>query len=120
MDEDVIVFADPDRLNQIFNNLMNNAIKFTPHGSVQIGYQPMNNMVQFYVKDTGIGIATEFHDKIFERFRQVEISKARNYGGNGLGLAITKNLVELMGGRIWLESQSEKGSTFHFTLPIER
>ena len=120
LDEDVFVFADPDRLNQIFNNLMNNAIKFTPHGSVQIGYQPMNNMVQFYVKDTGIGIATEFHDKIFERFRQVEISKARNYGGNGLGLAITKNLVELMGGRIWLESQSEKGSTFHFTLPIER
>lgn len=119
MDEDVVISADPDRLNQIFNNLMNNAIKFTPHGSVQIGYQLLDHMVQFFVKDTGIGIATEFHDKIFERFRQVEISKARNYGGNGLGLAITKNLVELMGGRIWLESQSEKGSTFNFTLPVE-
>ena len=119
-DEEILIFADADRLHQIFNNLISNAIKFTTKGSVQIGYQPMDEMIQFHVKDTGIGIPPEFHDKIFERFRQVETSKARTYGGNGLGLAITKNLVELMGGRIWLESEPGKGSTFYFTLPIER
>jgi len=73
--------------------------------------------VEFFVSDTGIGIPAEYHDKIFERFRQVEDSKTRLYGGNGLGLAITKKLVELMGGKIRLESEPGKGSTFYFTMP---
>jgi len=96
---------------------MSNAIKFTANGSIEIGFQPKGKMVEFFVKDTGIGIPASYHDKIFDRFRQVEDEKNRKYGGNGLGLAITKNLVELMGGKIWLESEEGKGSAFYFTMP---
>lgn len=74
-------------------------------------------MIEFYIKDTGIGIPEEFHEVIFYRFRQVELSNSRRFGGNGLGLAISKNLVELMGGTIWPESELGKGATFYFTLP---
>ena len=74
-------------------------------------------MVEFFVKDTGIGIQPEYHDKIFERFRQVDTDITRKFGGNGLGLAISKNLIELMGGKIRLESEPGKGSVFYFTLP---
>jgi len=116
-DEDTVIFADADRLKQIFNNLLSNAIKFTMIGSIEIGYQPKGKMVEFYVKDTGIGIPAEYHDVIFERFRQVDTATTRKFGGNGLGLAISKNLVEIMGGKIWLESESGKGSVFYFTLP---
>jgi PAS domain S-box-containing protein len=119
-DEETAVFADSDRLRQVFNNLMSNAIKFTANGSIEIGYHSMGTMVKFYVKDTGIGIPAEYHKVIFERFRQVEAEKTRKFGGNGLGLAITKNLVELMGGEIWIESESGKGSTFYFTIPCNR
>jgi len=115
--EETIIFTDPERLRQIFNNLMSNAIKFTAEGRIEIGYRPKGKMVEFYVKDTGIGIPAEYHKKIFERFRQVETEKTRKYGGNGLGLAITKNLVELMGGKIWIESETGKGSSFYFTVP---
>ena len=116
-DEKTIIFADAERLQQIFNNLMSNAIKFTANGSIEIGYQPKGNMVEFYVKDTGIGISSEHHEIIFERFRQIESEKTRKYGGNGLGLSISKNLVKLMSGKIWLESELYKGSVFYFTLP---
>ncbi|MDP2336360.1 MAG: ATP-binding protein [Bacteroidota bacterium] len=116
-DEETIIIADAERLIQISNNLIGNALKFTENGSIEIGYQPKGKMVEFFVKDTGIGIPAEYHDIIFEHFRQVEDEKTRKYGGNGLGLAITKNLVGLMGGKIWLESESGKGSAFYFTLP---
>ena len=116
--EETFLVADEDRLSQIFNNLMSNALKFTAKGTIEIGYHPRGHLVEFYVKDTGIGIATAFHDKIFERFRQVEDANTRTYGGNGLGLAISKNLVELMGGTIGVKSQSGKGSEFYFTIPV--
>jgi len=115
--EETIIFTDPERLRQIFNNLLSNAIKFTAEGRIEIGYQHKGEMIEFYVKDTGIGIPAEYHKKIFERFRQVETEKTRKYGGNGLGLAITKNLVELMDGKIWIESETGKGSSFYFTVP---
>ena len=115
--DDLVVLADPDRLQQVFNNLISNALKFTSEGFIEIGYETSGKMVQFHVKDTGIGIPAQYHEKIFERFRQVEETSTRKYGGNGLGLAITKNLVDLMGGNIWLESEPGKGSTFYFTLP---
>ena len=120
--EKTVIIADAERLKQIFNNLMSNAIKFTSNGSIEIGFQPKGEMVEFFVKDTGIGIPAEYHDTIFERFRQVDTSNTRKYGGNGLGLAICKKLVELMGGKIWLESDPDsyregKGSAFYFTLP---
>ena len=118
-DEEKIIFADPERLSQILNNLISNAIKFTMNGGIDIGYQTKGKMVEFYVKDTGIGIPEEYHEKIFERFRQVETSTTRKFGGNGLGLAISKNLVELMGGRIWIESETDKGSVFYFTIPCD-
>ena len=115
--EETEIFADPERLRQIFNNLMSNAIKFTANGKIEIGYQPVGKMVEFCIKDTGIGIPEEYQNKIFERFRQVGDQANRNFGGNGLGLAISKNLVELMGGKIWLASKPDIGSEFHFTLP---
>jgi PAS domain S-box-containing protein len=116
-DEKTVIFADSERLMQIFNNLLGNALKVTPEGKIEIGYQPIGKMVEFFVKDTGIGIPTEYHDKIFDRFRQVEGENTRKYGGNGLGLAITKKLVELMGGKIRLESKVGEGSKFYFTMP---
>jgi len=115
----VQVMADPERLNQVFNNLISNALKFTTEGSVLLKYVKEGKMLQFEVKDTGIGIPADFHSKIFDRFSQVETSNSRRFGGNGLGLAITKNLIELMGGKIWLESEQEIGTSFHFTLPMK-
>jgi len=117
--ESVRVMADPERLNQIFNNLLSNALKFTNKGFVQLEYSLMGKMVQFEVKDSGIGILKDFHAKIFDRFSQVEVSNSRQYGGNGLGLAITKNLIEIMGGKIWLESEPGVGTSFYFTLPLK-
>ena len=117
--ESIQVLADPERLNQVFNNLISNALKFTAVGFVQLGFSMAGNMLQFEVKDTGIGIPKAFHAKIFDRFSQVEISNSRQYGGNGLGLAITKSLIELMGGRIWLESEPGIGTSFYFTLPLK-
>lgn len=116
--DETVIFADADRLGQIFNSLISNAIKFTANGAIEIGYQTKENLVEFYISDTGIGISSEYHDKIFERFRQVESEKTRKYGGNGLGLSISKNLIELMGGKIWVESELGIGSTFYFSLPL--
>jgi PAS domain S-box-containing protein len=113
----VQVLADPERLNQIFNNLVSNALKFTTDGFVILKYSMLGTMVKFEVKDSGIGIPADYHSKIFDRFSQVEASNSRRYGGNGLGLAITKNLIELMGGSIWLESEPGEGTSFYFTLP---
>ena len=115
---DVFVLADQERLQQIFNNIISNALKFTSKGNIELGCKLLDKDVEFFVKDSGIGIPSEFHDTIFDRFRQVETSVTRRYGGNGLGLTITKNLVELMGGKIRVESEEGKGSTFYFTLPI--
>ena len=113
-----IIYANKDRLHQIFNNLIGNALKFTSDGYIQVGCIYRDEKMEFYVKDSGIGIAPENHDKVFDRFRQVESAFSRKYGGNGLGLAITKNLIELMGGEIWVESDIGKGSTFFFTIPV--
>jgi PAS domain S-box-containing protein len=117
--DDIYLVTDPVRLNQILNNLLYNAIKFTDKGYIEYGFYPQGNTMVFFVKDTGIGIVKEKQDVIFEHFRQAndEIS-SKNHGGTGLGLSISKKLVELLGGRIWLESQRYKGSTFFFTIPF--
>jgi PAS domain S-box-containing protein len=117
--EHVSVFADVDRLRQILINLINNAFKFTINGSISIGYRYSGDMIEFHVKDTGIGISEEYQDVIFDRFRQVETSGTRKYGGVGLGLAISKSLVEMMGGKIWLKSKPDQGAAFYFTLPVQ-
>jgi PAS domain S-box-containing protein len=116
-EEEIFIESDENKLRQILINFVSNAIKFTEHGIIEIGVRSLNEAIQFHVKDSGIGIPNEHHDKIFERFRQLEPSNSRKYGGNGLGLAISKSLVELLGGEIRVESEQGKGSTFYFTIP---
>ncbi len=111
------IMVDGARLRQVISNLIGNAIKFTPEGEVRFGCYRNQNVVEFYVKDTGVGIPADKQKYIFERFRQVETELARQTSGTGLGLAISKALVSKMGGEIWVESQSGEGSTFHFTIP---
>jgi PAS domain S-box-containing protein len=121
---ELIVITDDNRLKQIISNLIDNALKFTKAGSVEFGYDLMNensdSFIRFYVKDTGRGIPFEKQDIIFNRFRQVDETHTREFGGTGLGLTISKRLVELMGGQIELESEVGVGSTFSFTIPLKK
>ena len=114
-----IIYTDREKLYAILTNLVKNAIKFTYDGSIEIGYTKKQNYLEFFVSDTGVGIPLEQKDIIFERFRQGSESLSRNYEGAGLGLAITKAYVTMLGGSIWVESQVGKGSSFIFTIPIK-
>ncbi len=116
--KEIVIETDETKLRQILGNLIENAIKFTETGYVEIGIISTGNFVRFYIQDTGIGIPEEYHNTIFERFRQVETAYTRKFGGNGLGLAISKSLVEFLGGTVWLESEEGKGSKFNFTIPL--
>jgi signal transduction histidine kinase len=112
--------GDERKFKQIVINLLSNAVKFTPEGgTVTLAADRMNGAYRISVTDTGIGIAAEDHDKIFEEFKQVGTDYARKSEGTGLGLTLTRRLVELHGGRIRVESEPGHGSTFTFTLPIE-
>jgi len=115
---ETIIKTDREKLYAILTNLVKNAIKFTREGSIEIGYEQKGNCLKFFVKDTGEGISQEQKESIFERFRQGSELLTRNYEGAGLGLSISKAYVEMMGGKIWLESELGKGSTFYFTIPI--
>jgi signal transduction histidine kinase len=110
--------TDEIRLRQIFRNLLNNAIKFTNAGSIDFGCNQLEDSIEFYVKDTGIGIPEELQERIFNIFIQAELSISRSYEGAGLGLSISKGLVELLGGTIRVESELNKGTTFYFTIPV--
>jgi PAS domain S-box-containing protein len=112
-----IIEGDEVKLRQIITNFIGNALKFTPRGFIEIGYKEEEQYIQFHIKDTGIGIPEDFREKIFERFCQVDSGYTRKYGGNGLGLPISRSLIELMGGKLWLESETDKGSTFYFSIP---
>jgi PAS domain S-box-containing protein len=115
-----MIIGDPTRLRQILGNLLNNAVKFTEKGSVTVTVHSLqideHHRIHFEIQDTGIGIAEDQMHNIFEPFCQADASITRKYGGTGLGLAISKRLVELMQGEIWAESETGKGSTFHFTI----
>ena len=113
------VYADRQSLLKIFRKLMDNAIKFTHDGRVEIGYYKKCDFIEFYIKDTGIGISKDLFSIIFDNFRQVQESDIRQYGGLGLGLSITKAFVKSMGGKIWVESKENEGSCFYFTLPYK-
>jgi len=114
-----LVWADPGKLNQILLNLITNGIKYThENGTVSVEARTMDGMVEIWVNDTGIGIAKEDQDKVFQRFTQIDSSATRSQGGTGLGLAIVHELVELHGGSIRLQSKLGKGSSFIFTMPI--
>jgi two-component system, sensor histidine kinase and response regulator len=117
--------GDPGRLRQVVVNLVGNAIKFTEKGEVRLSAclekeQNGNSVVHFVVADSGIGIPVEKQEVIFEAFAQADVSTTRKYGGTGLGLTISKRLVEIMGGRIWLDSREAQGTEFHFTVPFRR
>ena len=114
------ILTDEIKVAQILNNLISNAIKFTDKGQIKFGYSLANKELIFFIVDTGIGIDSEFHDKIFERFLKVDKENIRLYDGVGLGLAICKGNVDLLKGRIWLESRPGEGSSFFFTIPYEQ
>ena len=111
------LMTDREKLYAILTNLVKNAIKFTRMGSIELGCARKGDFIEFYLRDTGVGILFEQQQLIFERFRQASESLAREYEGAGLGLAISKEYVEMLGGRIWLESELGRGSVFYFTLP---
>jgi PAS domain S-box-containing protein len=131
-DEESNIQTDHHKLTQILSNLIKNALKFTKSGSIEFGYsltgsptkltEPNSELVklQFFVKDTGVGIPANQTEMIFERFRQGSVSLTRAYEGAGLGLSISKAFIELLGGQIWVESESGKGSVFYFNLPFSK
>ena len=120
VEEDIEMETDLIRVNQVMKNLINNAIKFTESGAVTVGVHsdPAANRIVFQVRDTGIGIDSDHFGLIFEQFRQVDGSDTRRFGGTGLGLTICRKLVEMMNGRIWVESEVGEGALFQVELPL--
>jgi PAS domain S-box-containing protein len=116
------LITDSRKLKQVLMNLLRNALKFTDKGYIEFGFTETvdadKNCFQFYVRDTGIGIDKKHHDAIFDKFRQIDDSHTRKFGGMGIGLSIVKKTVEIFGGRIWIESEPSKGSVFYFTIPV--
>lgn len=114
-----IILTDKEKVNSILSNLIKNAIKFTPAGSIEFGCEKKGRYLEYYVKDTGRGVVEEKKEIIFERFRQGSESHTRNYEGAGLGLSISKAYAEVLGGKIWVESEEGHGSIFYFTIPYK-
>ncbi|TRX64005.1 HAMP domain-containing sensor histidine kinase [Carboxylicivirga sp. M1479] len=112
--------TDKEKLTRVFHNLVNNAIKFTHKGQIEVGYQIKERDILFFVKDTGVGIREELHHSIFERFKQAEIELSNRTGGTGLGLSICKEILLLLEGKIWLESQPGEGTQFYFSMSIDK
>jgi PAS domain S-box-containing protein len=117
-DDRALIETDKTKLVQIISNLLNNSFKFTRQGTVQFGYNVKNSVLEFYVRDTGIGVPADKQSKIFDRFYQIESDSSRQYSGAGLGLSISKAYVEILGGQIWLESKPGIGTEFFFTIPL--
>jgi signal transduction histidine kinase len=110
--------GDGGRLTQCLLNLAGNSLKFTKSGRVEIGVAQESGRIRFHVADTGIGIPAEKIASLFTEFKQTDATIASEYGGTGLGLSITKKFIEMHGGRIWVESEPGKGSTFLFEVPL--
>jgi hypothetical protein len=113
------LLTDRGKLDSIITNLIKNAIKYTDSGTIKVGCRQKGSEVEFYVKDTGIGIPAHRQEAVFNRFEQADIADTRAFQGSGLGLAIAKSYVEMLGGKIRLESREGSGSTFYFTLPAK-
>jgi len=112
-----VIQTDCEKLYAILANLVKNSIKYSDQGTIEVGYNLKNNYLEFFVKDTGIGIPKDRQEAIFHRFVQADIADKRAFQGAGLGLSISKSYVEMLGGKIWVESEEGKGSTFYFTIP---
>ncbi len=119
-DTDANILTDPEKFYAILTNLVKNAIKYSKEGTIEFGYVPKEEHIEFYVKDTGIGIPESDLENIFERFVQAKNVTVNSAQGVGLGLAITKGYLEMLGGKIWVESKQDVGSSFYFTLPYGR
>ena len=120
-DSDFSILTDKYKLRRTISNLVENALKYTEEGSIEIGYIYANNgMIEFFVKDEGIGFEQDKADVIFKSFRQVDDSSTRKYGGLGLGLTVAQKFTELMGGELWAQSEPGKGSIFYFTIPYKK
>ncbi|MFW6364753.1 MAG: PAS domain S-box protein [Bacteroidota bacterium] len=121
-EDEANIISDKTRLQQILFNLLNNALKYTKEGFIEFGYHLQNwewGDLEFFVRDTGIGIEEDRQSVIFDRFRQADESKTREFGGAGLGLSISKGLVGKLGGQMWVNSEYGKGSVFYFTIPFK-
>lgn len=116
-EEDTIISTDLEKLYAVLINLVKNAIKYTLNGTIEFGYVKKNKQLEFFVKDTGIGISKDRQKAVFERFIQADFNDKMARQGTGLGLAIAKAYVELLGGKIWVKSELNKGSVFYFTIP---
>jgi signal transduction histidine kinase/CheY-like chemotaxis protein len=117
-DQNLMFYTDGERLKQVVSNLLNNAVKFTDHGSIKFGYRQIDQSnIFFFVRDTGVGIPDNMKEKIFERFFQMGKTKELRAGGSGLGLAICMNIIQLLGGKIWVDSIEGEGSSFFFRIP---
>ncbi|MBN2214281.1 MAG: response regulator [Bacteroidales bacterium] len=115
----IVTYTDSGRLQQVLTNLISNAIKFTEKGYIEFGYTQKEQLIEFYVKDTGIGLNKDEQRQIFDRFKYDEETVTRKYEGSGLGLTIAKGIVRLLGGKIWIDSEPGKGTTIFFTIPLE-
>lgn len=120
--KETIIITDPIRLKQILYNLIENAVKFTNKGFVEFGFSIIEkeNLIQFYVIDSGIGISNEKFETIYDLFRQADESFTREYGGTGIGLSLAKKIVDHLGGNIWVQSTPNQGTNIYFTLPLEK
>jgi signal transduction histidine kinase len=116
--DSAVLKTDPEKLSAILNNLLKNAFKYTVTGSIVYGYSRKENLLEFFVTDTGTGIPQHRQQAIFDRFVHADIENKNAYQGAGLGLSISKAYVEMLGGKIWLQSEENKGSSFYFTLPF--
>ncbi|MBA7526334.1 Sensor histidine kinase RcsC [subsurface metagenome] len=114
--KELFLYNDPTRFRQVFTNLLSNAFKYTESGNIRFGYKILEDQVQFFVSDTGVGINNTDFKNIFNYFHKIERKDTKLYPGAGIGLSISKKLIEFMGGKIWLESEPDKGTTFYFTL----
>jgi signal transduction histidine kinase len=119
--KEAYIQSDSEKIYGILTNIIKNAVKFTHEGTIELGYQLKTEKepseLEFYVKDTGIGVPKDRQKQIFDRFIQADVSGKMAYQGAGLGLSISKAYAELLGGKIWMESEEGKGSVFYFTLP---
>ena len=117
--ENIVIFSDKDRINQVFSNLIKNAIDFveSEKGQITIGAKNKKEVIKFFVKDNGIGISEINQKEIFKTFYQIDTSTSRKRNGSGLGLAICKGIIEGLGGKIWVESKENIGTTFYFEIP---
>ena len=113
-----VIFSNGEIIEKVLGHLLDNAVKFTREGTINLGYEFKDDHLLFFVKDTGIGIPSGKEEVIFDLFRQVESYTTREFGGNGLGLALARKYLDVLGGKIWVESKYHEGSEFYFTVPL--